>query len=176
MKIGYWIIQENEKTYKGYFNNNGQKEGIWSTYDNKDSTLINESEYISIFEETYILKSSNFKGDSVIVTIDKPPFVKFYYRNITLFVIILSVSVFLRIPINMTLMWTEERKVPYIWIPLITSFQKASNYFIPVLYMFWWSNLKPESKYLGWFSNLLSVLLIGGFCTIIIGLTISGEI
>lgn len=173
---GFWIIESDEGLIKkGNYNENGKKTGTWKTYD-QNGQLVNEVEYASVANDTYILREVNYKNGQVEIVSEKTWFASFYLKNVLLVAIIILGAFFIRVPINMTIVRRQYGQKPVFWFPFVTSFDKAMRYMIGTMFTFWWTNLKPENKSLGRLSNFLSIIALGGFFGLIIGLGISGEL
>ena len=177
LRQGYWRIKDDTGyVHKGYHTKDGNRTGLWRIY-TPEGKLYSEKEYISIVDDTYILKSVVFDKHGQPITIsEKSWFAKFYLRNVLPIWLIIGFSMFLRAPVNAAIAQREDGQKPVLWIPFDTSFDDSMRYMIAVLFTFWVSGLSPENKWLGIISNSLSFIAVGGFFGVFIGLGASGEL
>ena len=173
---GFWVIESDDGLIKkGNYNEKGKKTGTWKTYD-QNGQLKEEIEYASVANDTYILKEINYKDGQAEIVSEKTWFASFYLRNVLLIAVVIMGAFFSRVPLNMTTARRQYGQKPVFWFPFVTSFDKAMRYMIGTMFTFWWTNLKPENKSLGRLSNFLSIIALGGFFGLLIGLGISGEL
>ena len=176
---GFWVIKsEDGLIKKGNFNENGKKTGTWKTYD-QNGQLINEIEYASIANDTYILKEINYKDGQAEIVSKKTWFASFYLKNLLLIVITLGLAFFSRpfinSPIYNRINGTDYSPIYLHFGPVVS---KNFGHSLQCTFTFWWNikKLHEKNKTLGRINNVLSVIAVGGFLSLIIGLAISGEL
>jgi hypothetical protein len=176
-RVGYWEVQNDNgtTTSKGEYTSWGRETGNWKTFDKKGQ-LIRETEYASIAKDTYILRKVKYVEGRAIIVSEKTWFAQLYLKHVLLIAIVILGSFFIRVPVNMAIAKRQFKQKPTFYLPGKTSFDKSTQYMIGTMFMFWWSDLNTENKTLGYLSNTLSVIALGGFLGVIIGLGISGEL
>ena len=179
LPVGFWIIEhENGTISKGNYTSNGKLTGIWKTYD-KGGQLIKEIEYTSIGNDTYTLKEIHYKDGQATIVSKKTWFASFYLQHLLLISIILGVIFFSRVFINSPI---YNRKNGTNYSPIYFHFgpivSKNFEHSLMCTFTFWWSvgKLKEESRSLARVSNILSIIALGLFFGLIIGLGLSGEL
>ncbi len=179
LHIGFWIIENDNGTIsKGWYSSNGKLTGIWKTFD-QNNQLIKEKEYTSVADDTYVLKEVVYKNGKATIISEKTWFAKFYLKNVLTLSIIIGIAFFLRMFINCQI-YNQQNKVnnSISYIKNTSTIVKTQGLNILCTFTFWWriSKLKKESKSMAKFSNTLSIIALGLFFGIIIGLAISGEL
>jgi len=176
---GFWIIKsEDGLTKKGNYNANGKKEGIWKTYD-QNNQLMKEVEYASVANDSYILREIQYVNGQAKVISEKTWFASFYLKNVLLIAIVLGLAFFSRPFINSPI-YNRINETDYspIYFHLGPIVSNNFGHSLQCTFTFWWNikKLHEKDKTLGRINNVLSVIAIGGFLGLIVGLTISGEL
>lgn len=167
VSVGYWEFEKGSNTLlKGFYNNNGGREGLWRTYDGKGK-LLRETEYASVGRDTYILKETEYINGKAKVIVNKSWFAKFYLKNVLTISLIILISFFLRIPINFLILKKRYGQL---------RFGNALKYNVMTTFTFWWNGSNAENRKLKTISNVLSIIALGSFFGVLIGLAISGEL
>ncbi|MGV6861226.1 MAG: hypothetical protein ACWA41_05615 [Putridiphycobacter sp.] len=176
---GFWIIEsDNGFIVKGNYNKNEKKVGTWKTY-NQKGLLINEIEYVSVVNDTYVLREVNYKDGKAEIVMEKSWFVSFYLKNVVFISIFLGLAFFSRFFFNCPI-YNRINKTNN--SPFYTLFRPTKNtnfgHNLSCTFTFWWNikKLHEQDKSFGRINNVLSIIAIGGFLIIIIGLTITGEL
>lgn len=176
VRKGYWEIENDDGTISKGRYKYGDRSGVWKTYD-KEGDLKRVLEYAVVTDdEQYVLKEVVYKDGKKKVLKDNTLFAKVYYRNVIPIMLTILFGVFLRVPLNWVIIYKNYGETPKFWIPGVTSGEEAIRYMIWSVFTFWWRGLNEESKWWGRVSNSLSVISVGGFFVVLIGLAVSGEI
>jgi hypothetical protein len=179
LPTGLWVIKSDDGFIKkGKYNENGKKTGTWYTY-NRNGQIVKEIEYVSVVDDTYILKEINYKDGQAEIVSEKTWFASFYFKNLFLIAIILGLAFFSRpfinSPIYNRINGTDYSPIYFHFGPIVS---KNFGHSLQCTFTFWWNvkKLNEKDKTLGRINNVLSVIAVGGFLILIIGLAISGEL
>jgi hypothetical protein len=172
---GNWVIIDSLGNYKTGNYKDGKAYGIWKQFD-KSGKLLKETERISIGRDTYTTKEIDYTSGHSVTIIDKP-FLAFYLKNLIAIVIVLFLSFFSRVFINSKI-YNVENGTDYSPIYFFAPGYVSDNFGHSLIctFTFWFSNYKSENRQRVLISNTLSIIALGLFFGIIIGLVITGEI
>ncbi len=179
VRRGYWEVENDNGTIsKGNYNSKGSKIGIWKTYE-INGQLKEEIEYASIGNDLYVLKDVQYKNGQEIIIKEKTWIAKFYLKHLLIICIILGISFFSRVFFNSTI-YNRKNGTSYSPIYFFIGTKTSDNFghSIACTFTFWWNvkKLREENKQLAIASNVLSIIALGLFFGIIIGLGFSGEL
>ena len=129
--------------------------------------------------ETYVLREIQYKDGEAIIISEKTWFARFYHKNVLVIVLTLGFMFLSRIFINSPI-YNRQNGTRYSPVYFFIGPHFSNNYehSIRCTFTFWWSikKLKEENILLAKLSNFLSIVALGMFFAIIIGLAASGEI
>ncbi|MEO5641841.1 MAG: hypothetical protein ABIQ40_11910 [Bacteroidia bacterium] len=172
---GRWKISDDSGNYRIGDYIDGKSVGVWKHFD-KAGKLLKETETVSIGRDTYTIKEIDYSTGQAVTIVNKP-FLAFYLKNLFVIVIILFVSFFSRIFINSRIYNIENgTKNSPIYLQLGPLVTNNFGHSVLCTFSFWFSNYKPENKRLVLITNTLSIISLGIFFGIIVGLAITGEI
>lgn len=178
-RVGFWINEEEDgSSSEGHYNSSGKLTGVWKTYNNKRQ-LIREVEYASILDDTYTLKETVYKDGQPKVLSELPWFTAFYLKNLLPIVLVLGIAFFVRPFLNSPI---HNQKNGTNFSPIYgfigPSAAKSHTHSMLCTFTFWWNikNLSAEHKTVGLLNNLFSIIALGGFLVLVIGLVLSGSL
>lgn len=172
---GRWILTDSLGNYwTGTYKNN-KWVGIWKRFD-KEGNLLKETRKVHLGKDSYLVKEITYKDNVATVLIDKK-FLAFYIDNFFILITIIFGSFFGRVFINSKI-YNNENGTSYSPIYFFAPGYVSDNFEHSLICTFtlWFSNYKPENRKLIIISNTLSLIALGLFFGIIIGLAITGEI
>jgi hypothetical protein len=172
---GLWIMEDSIGNIRAGEYKDGSPTGVWKQFD-KFGKLLKEKETVSIGRDTYTLKEIDYSSGKALTIIDKP-FLAFYLKNLFVIVTILFLAFFSRIFINSKI-YNIENGTNYSPIYFFAPGYVSKNFEHSLIctFSFWFSKYKPENRQRVLISNTLSIVALGLFFGIIIGLAITGEI
>ena len=164
----------NSKVASGQYKNN-ERVGDWSYYD-RYGKLLRVSEDISFGKDNYTIKEIDYSNGQPVLTVDRK-FLAFYLKNFFFIIAIIFSSFFGRVFINSRI-YNIENGTNYSPIYFYFPGFVSKNWWHSMLCTFtlWFVNYKPENRQLVIISNTLSLVALGTFFGILIGLAINGEL
>lgn len=164
----------NSIVVSGQYKNN-ERVGEWSYYD-RDGKLLRISEVISFAKDDYTIREIDYSSGHPILTVDRK-FLAYYLRNFFIIMAIIFGSFFGRMFINSRIYNIENGtnySPIYFYFPGFVS--RSWWHSMLCTFTFWFVNYKPENRRLVVISNTLSLIALGTFFAILIGLAINGEL
>jgi len=173
--FGLWIITDSLGNYWRGILNDGAKEGTWQKF-NKVGKLLMDEESVYDDDKTYIIKQIDYTGAHPRTLVSKP-FFGFFIKHYFFILAAIMVMFFARVFINSRIYNIENgtnQSPIYFYAPGYIS----NNFYHSLLCTFtlWFFRYKPENRRLAMISHWLSVLSVGSFLAILIGLGIGGEL
>ncbi len=172
---GLWIITDSLGNYwRGNLDNNHEI-GIWQRF-NKKGQLLKETEEVYDINKSYTVKEIDYLNGQPEVIINKP-FFAFYIKNIFIIMFVIFSTFFSRAFINSRI-YNVENDTQYSPIYFHFPGYVSENFYHSLICVFtlWFFKFKPENKRLVVISHMLSIISVGGFLLIVVGLGIGGEI
>lgn len=175
LRQGLWIITDSLDNYWTGNYKNSRETGIWRRFD-KEGNLLKETRQVHLGQDSYLVKEIVYKDNVAIVLTDKK-FLAFYIDNFFILVTIIFGAFFGRVFINSKI-YNIENGTNYSPIYFFAPGYVSDNFGHSLIctFTFWFSNYKLENRQRVIISNALSIIALGLFFGIIIGLAITGEI
>jgi hypothetical protein len=158
----------------GQYKNN-ERVGDWNFY-NITGKLIKVTEDISFGSDNYTIKEIDYSSGQPVLKVDRK-FLAFYLKNFNIIILIIFGSFFGRVFINSSI-YNLENVTNYSPIYFYFPGFVSKNWWHSMLCTFtlWFVNYKPENRRLVIISNALSLIALGTFFGLLIGLAINGEL
>jgi hypothetical protein len=175
LRQGLWKISDSLGNYwTGYYKNN-REIGIWKQFDN-EGNLLKETRQVHLGQDSYLIKEISYKDNIRTVIVDRK-FLAFYIDNFFILITIIFGAFFGRVFINSKI-YNIENGTKYSPIFLFAPGYMSDNFRHSLICTFtlWFSNYKPENRLRVFITNTLTILALGLFFGIIIGLALTGEI
>jgi hypothetical protein len=172
---GLWIIPDSLGNYwRGVFEDS-KEVGVWQWL-NKNKKLLKETEEVHLDKDTYRIKEIDYSSGHPIIVINKP-FLGFYIKNFFIIMPVIFLAFFIRVFVN-SWIYNNENGTDYSVIYFHAPGYVSKNFYHSLMctFTFWFFKYRPENKRLVIISHILSVIAIGAFLSILIGLAISGDL
>ena len=172
---GKWVITDSLGNYWTGIYKNNKWVGNWKRFD-KDGNLLKETRKVHLGQDSYLVKEIAYTNNVASVIVDKK-FLAFYIDYFFILVSIIFGAFFGRIFLNSKI-YNIENGTSYSPIYFFAPGYVSDNFGHSLICTFtlWFSNYKPENRQRVLISNTLSLIALGLFFGIIIGLAITGEI
>lgn len=172
---GKWVITDSIGNYSTGSYEDSKKVGVWKTY-SRDGSLIKLIEYAYLADEVYTIKEIDYSKGEAKVIVDRA-FLGFYINYFKWIVIIIFGSFFIRFFINNEI-YNIENKTNFTAILLLIPGSEPNNMMqnFKCMFTLWFFNYKPQNRKKVIISNLLTLISLGTFIGILIGLGLAGEL
>jgi hypothetical protein len=178
LQQGLWITPDSTGSYTTSYYTNGDNNGEWRYY-SKKGQLIKKVEEAEFGKDSYIVKEIDYSnGHPVIVRY--VPFFKFIIENFAIVLAILIVSIFIRTLVNNKIYNVENGttfsfiRTKFRILPKLMDSNELKHRILCFVTL-WFFKYKPENKYDVIISNLLSIIIFGGFSILIVGQAICSK-
>ena len=170
-----WFIADSLGNYWTGIYKNNKWVGNWKRFD-KEGNLLKETREVHLGQYSYLVKEIIY-SDNVPSVISDKKFLAFYIDYFFILVSIIFGAFFGRVFLNSKIYNIENgtNSSPiYFFAPGYVS--DNFRHRLICTFTFWFSNYKPENRQRVLISNTLSIISLGMFFGIIVGLAITGEI
>ncbi len=177
LRQGLWIITDSTGNYWTGIYKNNLAVGIWKQYD-KNRKLIKEQEDITLGSDSYKVKETDYSGGQMKIITNRR-FLAFFLKYFYIIVSIIFGAFFSRYFINSKIYNRENgthNPAIYFGFPFTKRYWEVFSHSIMCMFTFWFFNYKPENRRLVLISNTLSIISLGVFFGVLIGLAVSGEL
>jgi hypothetical protein len=175
LRQGVWIVRDSMgNCWRGNYMD-GSKTGLWRRF-NKNGKLLREREEAHFDRDTYLVKDVDYSTGHPRIIVNKP-FFAFYIHHLIAIMVVVFTAFFFRIFINSTI-YNVENGTDYSPIYFFAAGYVSRNFYHSLICTFtlWFFDYKPQNKLRVQISHILSIVSVGIFLIIIIGLGIGGEL
>ena len=175
LRQGIWFLTDSIGNYSTGIYEDGNEKGVWRKF-NKYGKLLKVTEKVSLGDSSYKIKEIDYSSGHAVTIVDRA-FLAFYIKNFLIIISIIFGSFFGRILINNSI-YNVENGTNYSPIAFVFTGYISKNFTHSLLCIFtlWFFKYKPQNKKRVLISNTLSLIAIGTFIGLLIGLAINGEL